>query len=110
MQRAIVELKNLGQMPDSMESEPSKEIVERYEELLTKVKTPLSQEEVEELINLFPESSMYEVEWSLLHLIETYAHSNINYRQLIQSCPSEEWRETMTIRLDNWEKKNKGCS
>ena len=30
----------------------------------------------------------------------------IKYRNLISKCPSEEWRDTMKVRLDNWEKKN----
>ena len=73
-----------------------------------KVKTPLTEEEVEALIGIFPESTMYEVEWTLLHLVETYMKPELlsKYRNLISKCPSEEWRDTMKVRLDNWEKKN----
>jgi len=31
------------------------------------------------------------------------APSSEEYRKLITACPSEEWRETMQARLDNWE-------
>lgn len=110
MQNAILELRALGRMPDAIEENPTAEIVEKFDKLLGEVKTPLTQEEVKVLINLFPKSTMYEVEWSLLHLVETCLieapSSSLAYRQLVAMCPSDEWRETMQVRLDNWEKKN----
>ena len=105
MQWAIDELKALGRMPDSTDCEPPGEIVGRFEELLAKVKLPLTAEEVGVLMRTFPESTMYEVEWGLLRLVESYAVSNPGYRQLIDICPSGEWRETMTVRFENWETK-----
>ncbi len=105
MQDAVIQLKQLGRMPDSINDNPTNEIVGRYDDLLSMVKTPLTQDEVEVLISLFPESTMYEVEWSLLHLTETYTAPD--YRELIAECPSEEWCEVLTIRLDNFEKQNK---
>lgn len=111
MQNAILELKALGRMPDSIEENPTVEVVEKFDKLLGEVKTPLTQEEVKILMSLFPKSSMYEVEWSLLHLVETYLietpSRSSEYRQLIGVCFSDEWRETLQIRLDNWEKKMK---
>ena len=77
-----------------------------YDELLSNVKTPLTREEVGVLIDIFPEGGMYGVEWDLLKLVESYlieAPSSEEYRKLITACPSEEWRETMQARLDNWE-------
>ena len=107
MQDTIIQLKALGQMPDSLTGNPAGELVSKYDELLIKVKTPLTEEEVEALIGIFPESTMYEVEWTLLHLVETYVKPELlsKYRNLISKCPSEEWRDTMKVRLDNWEKK-----
>ena len=105
MQWAIDELKALGRMPVSTDCEPPEEIVGRYEELLARVTLPLTAEEVKVLMQTFPESTMYEVEWGILHLVESFAVSNPGYRQLIELCPSGEWRETMTIRYENWEKK-----
>ncbi len=99
MQNPIAELAKLGQMPDSLAGDPSSEIVGRYDDLLSKVKTALTQEEVKVLISIFPKETMYEVEWSLLHLVETY--SGADYRELISECPSEEWRDTMIHRLDS---------
>lgn len=109
MQNAIIALKGLGRMPDSTKDNPTEEIVDGYDRLLNEVKLPLTQEEVNTLIDLFPESSLYELEWSLLHLVETYLVENplrdSEYRQLISTCPSDEWKETLQIRLNNWQKK-----
>ena len=107
MQDTIIQLKALGQMPDSLTGNPAGELVSKYDELLIKVKTPLTEEEVEALIGIFPESTMYEVEWTLLDLVETYLKPELlsKYRNLISKCPSEEWRDTMKVRSDNWEKK-----
>lgn len=80
--------------------------INMYDELLSNVKTPLTREEVGVLIDIFPEGGMYGVEWDLLKLVESYlieAPSSEEYRKLITACPSEEWRETMQARLDNWE-------
>lgn len=108
MQDSIIQLKALGQMPDSLSSKPPEELVSKYDDLLAKVKTPLTEEEIEVLISIFPESTMYEVEWTLLHLVETYFEPKLlsKYRNLISKCPSEEWRDTMNARLDNWKKKH----
>lgn len=108
MQQAIMELHRLGIMPDSIKENPTEALVDSYERLLGEVKTPLTREEAMILISLFPENSMYEVEWSLLHLVETYLIENpaesAAYRQLISACSSQEWRETLLVRLDNWER------
>ena len=89
--------------------DPTVETINMYDELLSNVKTPLTREEVGVLIDIFPEGGMYGVEWDLLKLVESYlieAPSSEEYRKLITACPSEEWRETMQARLDNW-KNNK---
>ena len=106
VQEAIIKLKLLGQMPDAVKDDPTVETINMYDELLSNVKTPLTREEVGVLIDIFPEGGMYGVEWDLLKLVESYlieAPSSEEYRKLITACPSEEWRETMQARLDNWE-------
>ena len=106
MQEEIIKLKLLGQMPDAVKDDPTEETINMYDELLSNVKTPLTREEVGVLIDIFPEGGMYGVEWDLLKLVESYlieAPSSEEYRKLITACPSEEWRETMQARLDNWE-------
>lgn len=107
MQEVILKLKLLGQMPDAIEDNPTEETIDMYDKLLSNVKIPLTKEETKVLIGIFPKSGMYGVEWLLLNLVESYlleTLSNVEYRELIAACPSEEWRETMQIRLDNWVK------
>ena len=43
MQDTIIQLKALGQMPDSLTGNPAGELVSKYDELLIKVKTPLTE-------------------------------------------------------------------
>lgn len=108
VQEEIIKLKALGPMPDAVEDDPTEETIRMYDELLTKLKVPLTQAETEVLISIFPKSGMYGVEWELLKLVESYlieATTSKVYREIITRCPSKEWRETMQIRLDNWEKK-----
>ena len=93
MQEAIIKLKFLGQMPDAVEDDPTEETIELYDQLLSDVKMPLTKEEAEVLIQVFPKSGMYGVEWVLLKLVESYlmeAPSNDAYRALIAACPSKE--------------------
>lgn len=108
MQEAIIQLKELGQMPDAREDDPTEEIIDKYDMLLTNVKIPLTQEEVEVLIHIFPKGGMYGVEWDLLKLVEGYLAEGCSaddFRKLISSCPSDEWREAMITRLDNRKRK-----
>lgn len=59
------------------------------------------------MIDIFSKSGMYGVEWLLLNFVESYLikepWENTEYREMITACPSEEWREMMQVRLDNWE-------
>lgn len=61
MQEAIIKLKLLGQMPDAVKDDPTVEIINMYDELLSNVKTPLTREEVGVLLDIFPEGGMYGV-------------------------------------------------
>lgn len=95
-------------MPDADEDNPTEETIDMYDKLLSNVKTPITKDELEVLINIFPKNSMYGVEWVLLKLVESYlieVPTSKEYREVINECPSEEWREAMQARLGNWEKK-----
>ena len=90
MLEAIIKLKALGPMPDAVEDDPTEETIRMYDELLTKVKVPLTQAETEVLISIFPKSGMYGVEWELLKLVESYlieATTSKVYREIITRCP-----------------------
>lgn len=69
MQRLVA----LGRMPDE-EDDPAEATVDAYESVLIALDLPLTDEEAAALLDVFPDGdygSMYEVEWTLLHAIET---------------------------------------
>lgn len=59
-------------------------------------------------LQFFLTDFFYDLHWDLLHLFETciLSASEEEYQKLIDKCPSEEWRENLQIRYENWKKKN----
>jgi hypothetical protein len=100
IQPAILNLQELGQMPDDSIIEDM-ELSGKYDELLYQVKTPINYREAEILVKLFPEESFFEVEFALLHLFETAEISNEKYWELIRQCSSLYWREILLNRFGN---------
>lgn len=44
-----------------------------------------------------------DLNWGLLHLIESVPYSEVNrYKALISKCSNREFREIFEIRLNNW--------
>ena len=92
MQKNIEKLNQLGPMPDESYEEVSEKIVDEYADLINGVKKPISLDEAKILIKLFPPISVYGVEWSLLHLIESI-YKDISYSEylkLLNECNSNE--------------------
>lgn len=90
-------------------------VMDEFIELLDKIEQPVSYEEAEILIKLFPDYMVdgCGVDWSLLHLIETVdnfkAPTNVNierYENLIRLCSSVEWKLEMKMRFENYKNKN----
>ena len=104
----IKEIEKLGRMPDESENDLSNELINLYADLLHKIEKPVNWAEAKILIKLFPESGLFGVEWSLLHLFETIfpCEEIEEYVQLIAECPSEEWREHLLQRVENWKTRN----
>ena len=48
--------------------------------------------------------SFYDLQWSLLRLVESVCVDDDRYIQLINSCPSQEWRDTLNTRYENYKK------
>ena len=73
IRKEIIELQKMGRMPnESLNDDPSLDnIIEQYDELLQSIEKPISVNEGEILIKLFPENSFYDLQWTLLHLIES---------------------------------------
>jgi len=106
----IEALRILGRMPNESLDDPDSidDIIDKYDELLDSIEKPIKIEEAEILINLFPDSAFYDLHWTLLHLIESLFKQieNSDYKNLIEKCPSEEWREILLVRFKNIEDKN----
>lgn len=101
IQDSINKLKLLGRMPDSSEDDISSERIDEYVKYIKETQKPINEEEARILVTLFPEYELFGVESSLLHLFETvYNQISLNtYEEIIESCPSEEWKETLQQRL-----------
>lgn len=103
MKENVKRLAELGRIPDS--TDMNDELFNLYEELIT-VDEPLTFEEAELLITLFSEDDSddcYDLNWKLLHTIETvFSKSDIErYKTLISKCNNAEFKETLETRLNN---------
>lgn len=103
IRKEIKELEAIGRMPDESISQNNIELIEKYEALLCNIKAPINFYEAEILIQLFPEKGLFGLEWTLLHLIETLYNSENKeqYKNLIQKCPSKEWKEILIKGIEN---------
>lgn len=111
MREEVLRLQKLGRMPnESINDEESiDEVINQYDSLLESIKLPITYEEGQALVKLFPENAFYDMQWSLLKIIESLIImvSKDDYIKLINSCPSEEWREALNSRYKNWINKRK---
>lgn len=94
-------------MPDESvnDSDSMDELINTYDALLERIQLPISFDEAMVLVQIFPENAFYDLQWSLLRLVESVcADDSEKYMQLIDSCPSQEWRETLNARHANYKK------
>ena len=63
-------------------------------------------DEAEVLVQIFPENSFYDLQWDLLKLVESVIRidDGDKYIQLINACPSQEWKGVLNIRYKNYKK------
>ena len=107
MRNEILQLKDLGRMPNEStnDTESIDELVNTYDALLEQIQLPISFDEAMVLVQIFPENAFYDLQWSLLKLVESVCVDDENkYIQLINSCPSQEWRDTLNARYANYKK------
>ena len=99
MKEKIIELVNLGKIPN--DNELSNEMFNKYDELV-QIDEKLTFEEAESIISLFSDDC-YDLNWGLLHLIETVDDQNNEerYRSLIARCNNAEFRDILEKRLNN---------
>ena len=87
------------------DTESIDELVNTYDALLEQIQLPISFDEAMVLVQIFPENAFYDLQWSLLKLVESICVDDENkYIQLINSCPSQEWRDTLNARYANYKK------
>ena len=98
MKENVVKLVKLGKIPN--DNDMSDELFNQYDELI-QIDEPLTFEEAELLITLFSDDCD-DLNWGLLHVIESVGTHNIErYRELISKCNNPEFKETFEIRLNN---------
>ena len=97
MRNEILQLKDLGRMPNES-------INDSDNALLEQIQLPISFDEAMVLVQIFPENAFYDLQWSLLRLVESVCVDDDRYIQLINSCPSQEWRDTLNTRYENYKK------
>ena len=104
MKENVMRLVTLGKIPN--DNDMSDELFNQYDELI-QMDEPLTFEEAELLITLFSDDCD-DLNWGLLHMIESVGCNNIErYRKLISKCNDPEFRETLEIRLNNTLEKDK---
>jgi hypothetical protein len=106
IRKEFLELQKLGRMPNESinDDETIDDIINLYDSILEKIALPITYEEGEILIKLFPENAFYDLQWTLLKLVESLVKiiDNEKYRTLINKCPSKEWKEGLNFRFNNW--------
>ena len=96
MQTAVVELATMGSLPLSAGADPK--IVERWQNLLAAVKTPVSDDEARALVRVFGPDDCFGLAWTLLHLIETPPNWPLHD---CLSLDGSEWVECLKVRAQN---------
>lgn len=108
MRTEILQLKDLGRMPNESVNDTDEiiKVIRSYDDLLGQIQLPISFDEAEVLVQLFPEHSFYDLHWDLLKLVESIIlfEEGDKYIQLINTCPSKEWKDLLNIRYQNYQK------
>lgn len=68
MRQEVLDLYQMGPLPDSNASE---ETFEDYDRLLKSISPPISDEEAQLLVKMFGPDESYGMAWTLVHLIES---------------------------------------
>lgn len=112
MQAAVLKIQELGAPPEGFESdgpfdEETVRIWNEWIEAVDSIQRPVTWEEAEVLIKCCPTDYMAEVEWTILHGIESaFTPETIEqYRALIEKCNSDMMKEMLLTRLQNYIKR-----
>ncbi len=86
MRADFLALQKLGRMPNESinDDESVDDVIASYSTVLERITPPVTYEEGEILIKLFPENAFYDLQWSLLKLTESLIDvDHEKYRELI---------------------------
>ena len=100
MRTEVVELSKLGPLPAS--DKPRVALVKKFQDLITSIESPVSDEEARVLVTLFGPDECFGLAWALLHLIESAPGWPI--ADSLESS-SGEWIDQLKQRLRNAGKK-----
>ena len=107
MRKEVLELKNIGRMPTETleDTEDILSLIEKYDAVISNIESPINFEEAKVIISIFPEGFFYDLHWDLVRLIESLpTQDEQGYLEVINLCPSKEWKEVLNTRYLNWKK------
>ena len=112
MQDAVLKIQKLGVPPEGFEDcgfdvdEEIGQIWDDWIEAVCAIQRPVTWEEAEILIKCCPTEHMAEVEWTMLHCIESVpaetAEELERYRNLVERCNSDMMKDMLLQRLQNY--------
>lgn len=111
MQQSVLKVQELGVPPKGFEDneahdEDTIRIWDEWIEAVDSIQRPITWEEAEILIKCCPTEPMAEVEWTILHCIESVfkpeAEVMERYRNLIEKCNSDMMKDLLLLRLKNY--------
>ena len=99
MRTAIEELRALGPLPP--ESTEDIALIQRWQDMLALVPSPVNTSEAKILCTLFGSDSCFGLAWSLVHLIETANDLSVEY---LTHLPRNEWIDLLRVGHKNAKK------
>lgn len=110
MQDAVLKVQELGVPPEGFEDcgadvdEKIGQIWSDWIKAVDAIQRPVTWEEAEILIKCCPTEPMSEVEWTMLHCVESVFRPDAieQYRSLIEKCNSSMMKEMLLRRLQNY--------
>jgi hypothetical protein len=111
--KLVEKLYKIGKLPTGEIADEIGFPLKEFDKLLQKFNVPIDYETALNLINLSPpvDESCYEMEWAIIHLVETYAENNEctdeRYKLLLDKADDGEIKNILKIRFKNYLKNKK---
>ena len=104
-EQILKELHQIGKLPTTNICNQINFPLQKFIDLLNQITVPVSFDEAVQLINLSPpvDESCCEVEWTLIHLVETFEDNN-QYQNILDLSENGEVKQVLQLRFDNYSK------